>query len=527
VTSLAIEMLQFNPAEGHDLVDLCAGTGGFLMAGLNKIKKVADLENKNEKYVVDLACKSLKGIEIDSHVANLGNATFRTRTGDRKESFIVNHDSLKLFQLKNETKIKEGCHIKAATNPPFGAKITIKDPETLINYDLAKISNSNCDISNATSTKLFRRSPDILFIEQNIKILKAGEGQLAIIVPYQILSGPQVMYVRNWILKNTKVISIVDLPSETFQPHTGTKTALLVVERLKEPLKSLTEIPDYNIFMGIPKWIGHDRRGNPVYKKSPDGMETSEILSDFNEIEKSYKNYIKTGKSLGNVSTTFTVKVKDIIKDNELHLNASFYNPDNINKQVNLNHNDFDMVKLHELVDRVFCPGRFKRNYVSKCSNAVPFLGGSNITQLVNETDKWLKKDDPKLEQLAVKSGWLLITRSGTTGIISSVPELWNGYAISEHVIRIVPNTSKISPYYLLAYLKSPQCQAALSQGVFGSVIDEITPSIVENLDIPVPKDKKLYNRIVSSIEDAENARSLTLNNLYGAIDLLNEKLCA
>jgi restriction endonuclease S subunit len=125
------------------------------------------------------------------------------------------------------------------------------------------------------------------------------------------------------------------------------------------------------------------------------------------------------------------------------------------------------------MVSRIFCPGRFTRKYVDEESGGVPFLGGANILHFSVNTRKFLSKDDPNLEELIVREGWLLITRSGSTGIVSSVPKAWDGVAISEHVIRVVPDKSKpVSAEYLEAYLRSDLGQNLIAAGVFGSVID-------------------------------------------------------
>lgn len=516
VTSLAIKMIEFNPVNGDKLVDLCAGTGGFLLAGLNQIKKIADSLKEDEKFITHYAKLSLNGFEIDGSIAELGNATLSGRTGSSQDIFIHENNSLD----KRKTKKKFS---KAATNPPFGAKISIQDEYILSQYELAKISNTNCNDTSIRSSKLFKRAPDILFVERNIDILEEN-GLLAIVVPYQILSGPQTYYVRNWLLKNTQIVSVIDLPSETFQPHTGTKTCLLVVKKLNNPLPSIDNCLDYDIFMSCPKWIGHDRRGNTVFKKGVDGNEIDEVLTDFPELEAAYKLYKETGNIPKSYKHAYIVKSRDILNDKLLKLNAAYYNPEHINTRDTVNKLNFEMIPLYKLVDRVFFPGRFKRNYVDRYEKAVPFLGGTNITQMIDHTDKWLRHDDPRLKYLTVKKGWLLVTRSGTTGIVSSVPDHWDGYAISDHVIRIVPN-DKIDSSYLLAYLKTPQCQAALTQGIFGSVIDEITPETIENINIPVPNDKKFYESIVNSVTLSEEARSKSLTELYHAVNLLTSQL--
>ena len=53
---------------------------------------------------------------------------------------------------------------------------------------------------------------------------------------------------------------------------------------------------------------------------------------------------------------------------------------------------------------------------------------------------------------------------------------------MSEHVIRIVPDLNKLDPNYLLAALRTENVQQQLARGVFGSVIDEITPEFVMDL---------------------------------------------
>jgi hypothetical protein len=181
--------------------------------------------------------------------------------------------------------------------------------------------------------------------------------------------------------------------------------------------------------------------------------------------------------------------------------------------------------QLDKVVSRVFFPTRFKRNYVDYFPGAVPFLGGSNISELVVTAQKWLRPDDPKLESLRVTAGWILVTRSGSTGIVSTVPPAWDGYAMSEHVIRIVPDPSKLDPGYLQAVLRTRLLQEHISRGVFGSVIDEITPEFLRNLEIPIPSDEDLVMRIASEVRNAEESRQRALESIAAAVDELNLQL--
>ena len=521
VTKLAMRLLEFDPRKGDDLVDICAGTGGFLLAGLNHIREILEKENLNgnlEKELIKLAKKSLRGQEIDKEVCQVANATLASRIGKTLNDLVQNGDSL---ILSDDNKISFNSHLCVASNPPFGTKITVKDYRVLQNFDLAK-TNSRTD-TFFPMEKVSQRSPDILFVEQNVKLLIPGKGRLSLVVPYQILSGPQASFIRNWLMKNTIIQSVIDLPSETFQPHTGTKTCLLTVKRREKPLESIEELEDYDIFMAIPKWIGHDRRGNPVYTKSPEGKQSTEILTDFPQLEEAFDKW-KNGKNPNEIyADCFVVSSKQITQSELQQLNAQFHKPSKYIPVTETN-DKWNFVKIEDVVKKIFYPTRFKRHYVDYFNGAIPFYGGSDIVQLFSWTGKWISPNSPKLNELTVEKDWILITRSGSTGIVSIVPEAWEGYAMSEHIIRIVPDETKISSHYLLGFLRSEYCQEIINKGVFGSVIDEIDPTFIGKIKMPVPTSRKLYNQIIEPIQKAEQARNEAILMTVTSLKNLNSK---
>jgi len=61
----------------------------------------------------------------------------------------------------------------------------------------------------------------------------------------------------------------VDMPVETFEPYTGTQTSILILRKKTPDQEKLQE--NYEVFMAIPERVGHDRRGNPVYRMTPQG----------------------------------------------------------------------------------------------------------------------------------------------------------------------------------------------------------------------------------------------------------------
>jgi type I restriction-modification system DNA methylase subunit len=517
VTSLALELIQYDPLKGDDLVDICAGTGGFLLSGFHKIWKDVNKKKITLKQITLLAKKSLKGIEIDKDVSEVGNNTLSARLGSKEHKLISCFNSLDNNLIINSKNIKYNNHQCLATNPPFGAKIQVRDINMLKSFELSRMKGKSIN-SISISKKNSSKSPDILFVEQNIKLLKPGEGRLAIVMPYQLVSGPEATYLRYWILKECSLLAVIDLPGETFQPHTGTKTSLVVLKRRKKVLSNLKSNNDKSVFMSTPRWIGHDRRGNSMFERTTDGKISNKILTDFPDVEEDFKNF-RNNKKIKNTKISQEIDSIEIFKDEYLRFNAMFYRQKNQANNFKTSKNKFQIVKLEILIKKIFYPGRFKRNYVDYYKGAVPFLGGSNVTELITKTNKWIREDDPNIDQLRVREGWILVTRSGSTGIVSSVPRAWDGFAISEHVIRIIPDEKILPKEYIIAFLKSKLGQLELSKGIFGSVIEEISPKSISEINLLIPKDKKILNKIVKEIKESEKSRNLSMQSNVNAMN--------
>ena len=170
------------------------------------------------------------------------------------------------------------------TNPPFGSKIKIDDPEILQQYELAKIweyDGENDSYSPKVPTK-YQSSvpPEILFIERCVQLLKPGTGRMAMVVPDGILGTPGLSYVREWILKNTKILASIDLHPHTFEPGTSVQTSVLLLERRKKPIDSLDKNLDYEVFMALANHIGIDKRGNTLYVRDELGKEVVEYFEE-------------------------------------------------------------------------------------------------------------------------------------------------------------------------------------------------------------------------------------------------------
>lgn len=167
-----------------------------------------------------------------------------------------------------------------ATNPPFGSKLPIKDRETLSQFKLGHVWRKTERGWEPTNQLQGSQPPEILFIERCWQFLKPG-GRMAIVLPDAILGAPGLAYVRAWMLIHCRLIASVDLHPDTFQPRNGTQTSVLVLQKKsademrREALQR--QLNDYDIFMAQLTAVGHDKRGNTLYRRNDDG---EEILAD-------------------------------------------------------------------------------------------------------------------------------------------------------------------------------------------------------------------------------------------------------
>jgi type I restriction enzyme, S subunit len=156
----------------------------------------------------------------------------------------------------------------------------------------------------------------------------------------------------------------------------------------------------------------------------------------------------------------------------------------------------------------IYHAGREGRRWVTSEEFGIPFLGSSDILKSdVSNLPLISKAQVGKTPAFIIKSSWTLVTRSGTIGrMVYSRPDM-DGMACSEHVMRIIPDRTKIPPGYLFAYMNSKFGVPLVVSSTYGSIIQSIEPHHLSN--IPVPKLADVVeNDIHESIELAALKRT-------------------
>lgn len=200
---------------------------------------------------------------------------------------------------------------------------------------------------------------------------------------------------------------------------------------------------------------------------------------------------------------SYSVTARWIKNSTGLRFDASHYNPTLARAIAILHGSGWKLRPLGEVCERVFIPPRFKRVYVAE-KHGVPFLQGSHLVHSEPADLKYLSaKAHVRLDRWIIRSGWVLVTCSGTIGRVAIARRQWDGWAASQHILRIVPAPDGDVPSgYLYAFLRSFAGQAQLTSRIYGAVVDEITEEQAESILVPVAT-TAAQRRTVEAINNA------------------------
>jgi len=428
------------------IIDPSVGNGVFL--------KKASEKWKNAK---------LFGIDIDKDVI------FKLKKTNLPNSYFIVGDSLlrETWQLPEIKKIlSKGGFDLVVGNPPFSSWFhRIESKDILSLYELGR-NNENAKRSQAI---------EVLFIELSIRIVKR-DGFVVIVLPDGILSNPQYQYVREFILKNTKVLHIISLPRNVFV-ETSAKTSILILQ--KHMVKNL----NYKL---------------PINDLGKNGIvnHTIKILGNDLSDRMDYWYYHKLKKS----------SIRQILDSaNGLTI-----------KELK------DFVTYCKTGKTVYGKGR---KFAQK---GLKFLHSTNIMEVginYKKDEKFIKpKSNMDINSAYAKAGDILLVRVGDgcvgrTAIVASKKDIG---VVSDCIFII--RVKEISPYFIAIYLKTKFGRDWINLQKHGSASTCITKSNILSLPIPLLNKKtqqvveRNYNKILNDYRNTINGKK----DMNGVLEKLN-----
>ena len=209
VTQFMVDMV--NPQLGEKVLDPACGTGGFLTCTIEHIRKnyvkTAEDERQLQAHIFGVEKKSLPHLLCTTNMMLHG---IEVPTN-------VRHDNTLARPLRDHGP-KDRVEV-VVTNPPFGG-----------------IEEDGIE-SNFPATFRTRETAD-LFLLLIMHILKDG-GRAAIVLPDGTLFGEGIKTrIKEKLLEECNLHTIVRLPNGVFSPYTGIKTNLLFFTK-GEPTKEV------------------------------------------------------------------------------------------------------------------------------------------------------------------------------------------------------------------------------------------------------------------------------------------------
>lgn len=288
VIDMAVKML--NPQESEYMIDTASGSCGFPIHTVFYVWKqiykdlgipISHLLTAEEKHprALEYVREKVFGMDFDeksvrvsrmlniiagdghTNVLNLNSLDYErwdetTKDEDWQDSYFEGWKKLKKLRAKKDSNKEYKFNLLLA-NPPFAGDI--KESRILSRYELGK------NTSGKWQTKVGR---DILFIERNLDMLKAG-GRMAVVLPQGRFNNSSDKNIRDFIAEHCRILAVVGLHGNVFKPHTGTKTSVLFVQKWDDELCPRKD--DYPIFFATMQEPSKDNSGNKIYVKNEDG----------------------------------------------------------------------------------------------------------------------------------------------------------------------------------------------------------------------------------------------------------------
>ena len=526
VVKMIVDIL--DPKPGERIIDPSCGSGGFLITALahvwGHVQEEAKRKNWSErqriKREVEVATDCFRGIDKDSFLAKVCKA-YMALIGDGRGGIFCENSLLPPTEWHPvaQSKIGLGTFDIVLTNPPFGAKIPIKGAAVLSQYELGYKWGRDKETKEPVRGSQLedKRSPQILFLERCLQLLKPG-GRMGIVLPESIVGNPSYEYLVAFMEEHTIIRGVVTMPEALFKTSgkggTHTKVSVLFLEKKSSKI-------DHNIFMSDVKWCGHDSRGNPTLRKDPATGKMA-LLDEVPLVPGRYKALASGDKKRDHLG--YYLPASSIA--NRIYV-PKYYDPE-IEADLKNLQKTHDLLRLGDLQKSkiISVDTGVEIGKMAYGTGTIPFIRTSDLSN-------WELKADFKhgvseeiyssyKNKIDVKSGDILMVRDGTylIGTSAIVTDEDLPMLFQSHLFRIrVTKQDKLSPWLLFTCLNTPIVKRQIRSKQFTQdIIDTLGKRLTEVM-IPVPKDKTVAAAIARETKEIiegraklrDRARALTL----------------
>ena len=431
-----------DPKKHEKILDPACGTAGFLISSFKHIRE-ANKETPLTPDEMGTLAANIKGYDISPDMVRLSLVNMYLHGFN--DPHIEEYDT-----LTSQDKWNEYADVILA-NPPFmSPKGGIKPHKRF--------------------TVQSKRS-EVLFVDYMAEHL-TPTGRAAIIVPEGIIfqSGAAYKQLRKMLVENS-LVAVVSLPAGVFQPYSGVKTSILILD------KSLAKQSQHIGFFKVENdgfSLGAQRR--PVEKNA-----LPTVLNEVGIFLQALKNRDIFDELA--LSTGQPVLKEKVAENGEYNLSGERY------RENERNTGNWPMHRLGDVAE-YFNGFAFKPD--DWHGEGIPIIRIQNLTGTSKEINRTRRKDIP--EKYIVRHGDLLISWSATIGFY-----IWRAEKayLNQHIFRVEvkPQIEKEYLYYL-----GKRIIEEIEKDVHGNTMQHITKGRFEAIEIPLPP-LEVQQEIVAEIE--------------------------
>jgi type I restriction enzyme S subunit len=231
-----------------------------------------------------------------------------------------------------------------------------------------------------------------------------------------------------------------------------------------------------------------------------------------------------------NEMTEFSVSASlSEILDGEFRLDATYYTSAVYQARKALEKytdNSGTVATVADFSTGTFNPPPIKRIYTDNAALGTPYMLPQEMFDFYWSAKKYvLAEKMSNIEDWYLKSGWVVLTQSGSVGKPYFATEADESVVLSQNAIRIPPKDQGTAGY-LYAYLSTWIGQTLLKKDEFGITVKHIRPHHVDG--VPVPDfPTEIKKKISVKVLEAFRLRSKAIELLDQAKAMIYEELGA
>jgi type I restriction enzyme M protein len=444
-----------DPKKNESVLDPACGTAGFLISAWKHILKQNTQERPGDQLTPEERANlvaNIHGYDISPDMVRLSLVNLYLH--GFTDPHIVEYDT-----LTQEDKWNETADIILA-NPPFMSPKGGIKPHKRFSVQATR--------------------SEVLFVDYMAEHL-SPQGRAAIVVPEGIIfqSGTAYKQLREMLVK-TSLVAVVSLPAGVFNPYSGVKTSILILD------KRLAKTCDSVLFVKVENdgfSLGAQRRA----VSGSNLEEASSVLQEWMHGQFNEKSALAA-----------RVSKSQICESLDWSLSADRYT------KVVTSASEYEYVALGELCEYVRGVTYSKKDEVAHDGHLV--LRANNIdatTSTLDLTD--LKQVSRDLlfndSQRLGKNDILICAASGSADHVGKValssentPYYFGGF------MAVIRANERVVPRYLFECLRIDAFRVHLAKSIAGANINNLKASIVHSYTIPLPP-LEVQQKIVAEVE--------------------------